>query len=145
MSRRLEDLRHTIGSTFARAIFRLPAPLLARVAGRLPEVPGQVLDLKLGFLLRALALTRLDVLDHLSPGEARARSGRSLRLLAGRRPAGVTTVERTIEGPGGPLRLRIYSPREGRPARARDPLLARRRVRDRRPRHPRCALRIPVP
>jgi acetyl esterase len=110
MSSRLEDLRHTIGSTLARGVFRLPAPLLARVAGRLPEVPGQVLDLKLGFLLRALAVLRLDVLEHLSPGEARARSGRSLRLLAGRRPAGVTTIERTMDGPGGPLQLRIYTP-----------------------------------
>ena len=117
MSNRLEDLRHTIGSTLARAVFRLPAPLLARAAGRLPDVPGQVLDLKLGFLLRALALTRMDALEHLSPGEARARSGRSLRLLAGDRPAGVTASERTIDGPGGGLRLRIYTPAEvARPA-----------------------------
>jgi len=106
MSRRLEDLRHTISSTLARAIFRLPAPLLARVAGPVPEV----LDLKLGFLLRALAVLRLDVLEHLSPAEARARSARSLRLLAGRRPAGVTAIERTLDGPGGPLQLRIYTP-----------------------------------
>ncbi len=110
MSRRLDDLRHTIGSTLARAIFRLPAPLLARVAGRMPEVPGQALDLKLGFLLRATAALRLDTIEHLSPGAARARSGRSLRLLAGRRPAGVSVQERTMPGPGGPLQLRIYTP-----------------------------------
>jgi len=117
MSRRLDDLRHAIGSTLTRAVFRLPAPVLARMAGRRREVPGQTLDLKLGFLLRAIAVLRLDTLEHLSPAVARARSGPSLRLLAGRRPAGVTTQERTIPGPGGPLRLRIYTPGQvARPA-----------------------------
>jgi len=117
MLRRLDDLRHAISSTLARAIFRLPAPLLARVGGRMPEVAGQTLDLKLGFLLRATAALRLDALEHLSPREARARSGRSLRLLAGRRPAGISVQERTMPGPAGPLALRIYSPDDlARPA-----------------------------
>ncbi len=110
MSRRLDDLRHTIGSTLARAVFRLPAPLLARMAARRPEVAGQRLDLKLGFLLRAIEVLRLDALEHLAPVAARARSAPSLRLLAGRRPAGVTAHERTLPGPGGPLQLRIYTP-----------------------------------
>ena len=110
MSRRLDDLRHTIGSTLARAVFRLPAPLRARMAARRPEVAGQRLDLKLGFLLRAIEVLRLDALEHLAPVAARARSAPSLRLLAGRRPAGVTAHERTLPGPGGPLQLRIYTP-----------------------------------
>lgn len=111
MPRRLDHLRHAIASSVARAIFKLPAPLLARLAGRMPEVPGQALDLKLAFLLRATAALKLDALEHLTPAQARARTGRSLRLLAGRRRPGVDVHERAIPGPGGPMQLRTYTPR----------------------------------
>lgn len=112
---RRDPLHHTIVSTVARTLFRLPASWLARLAG--PRPPGDLLDPQLAVLVRVSNALRLDALENLEPAVARARTGRSLRLLAGRRHPDVEVHERTMPGPGGPLTLRIYTPKDiARPA-----------------------------
>ncbi len=108
MSRR-EQIRHAIGSTLARSIFKLPPSWLARLAG--PRPPNDPLDPQIAVLVRASNVLHLDALDKLSPPVARAHTGRSLRLLAGRRRADVDVEQRTIAGPDGPLTVRIYTPK----------------------------------
>ncbi len=111
---RSDRLRHAVASALARTLFRAPAPWLARLA---PRPPGDPLDPRLAFLLHASDRLRLDDLTAHSPAVARARTRRSLRLLAGRRDPRTQVHERTIPGPGGPLRLRIYEPHDlARPA-----------------------------
>ena len=114
MTRR-DQIRHAIASTAARTLFRLPASWLARLAG--PRPPGDALDPQLAVLVRASNALKLDAFDRLTPARARHHTGRSLPLLAGRRDPEVEVYERTIAGPGGPLTLRIYTPRDiARPA-----------------------------
>jgi acetyl esterase len=68
-------------------------------------------------LVRITNALRLDTLKGLTPAVARARTARSLRLLAGRRHPDVTVDERSFAGPGGPLTLRVYTPKDiARPA-----------------------------
>jgi acetyl esterase len=104
---RSDKLRHIVASTLVRTVFRLPTAWLARLGG---HRPGDAVDAKLSFLLRASNKLRLDALAHHSPALARARTRRSLRLLAGKRRPLARVEDRTIAGPGGPLTLRIYEP-----------------------------------
>lgn len=109
-----DKLRHAVASTVVRTLFRLPTSWLARLGG---HRPGHAVDPKLSFLLRASNLLRLDTLEHHAPAVARVRTGRSLRLLAGTRRPLARVEERTIPGPAGPLRVRMYVPHGlGRPA-----------------------------
>ena len=104
---RSDKLRHAVESTIVRTLFRLPSSWLARLGG---HRPGDAIDAKLSFLLRASNSLRLDALAPHSPRLARARTRRSLRLLAGRRRPLAHVEERSVPGPDGPLQARIYEP-----------------------------------
>jgi acetyl esterase len=110
MRARLDALRSKFGAAAARAVFRLPAPWLARLAGRLPRHEHGEVDAKLGFLLRAMNHLDLVEFTGLSAPRARRRARRSMRLLAGPRRPGVVVRELALAGAAGPLRARVYTP-----------------------------------
>lgn len=92
----------------ARGLLSLPTPVLRRLAGRPVVVDGRTLEPEVQVLLKVMALEG-------PPIEAGpiSRGRRLLReqaaLVGGAQPIGAVT-DRTIDGPGGPLGLRFYTP-----------------------------------
>ena len=95
----------TIG---VRAIFALPRPLLRRLAGPPVVVDGKTLDLEMQVLLK---LQRLEgpPAEAQPMEQARRQIVASSLLLGGTQPIGAV-ADRTIDGPGGPIGLRLYTP-----------------------------------
>ncbi len=92
----------------ARGALSLPTSVLRRLAGKPVVVDGRTLEPEVQLLLKAMALEG-------PPIEAGpiSRGRRLLReqaaLIGGAQPIGAVT-DRTIDGPGGPLGLRFYTP-----------------------------------
>lgn len=87
----------------------LPGPVLRRLAGAPLVVDGRTLHPEMQLLLR---LQRLDgpAPETLPISRGRRVLDAGARATGGRPPIGAVT-DRTIDGPGGPLRLRFYTPR----------------------------------
>ncbi|MRJ75191.1 alpha/beta hydrolase fold domain-containing protein [Aeromicrobium sp. SMF47] len=93
----------------ARALMQLPRPAIARLAGPPVVVNGRTLDPEMQLLLR---LQRLEgpAAESVAISRGRRIIVSSSRLAGGNQPIGAIT-DRTIDGPGGPLGLRFYTPR----------------------------------
>ncbi|MCW2831501.1 MAG: alpha/beta hydrolase [Aeromicrobium sp.] len=93
----------------ARSVMQLPRPVLARLAGPPIVVNGRTLDPEMQLLLR---LQRLEgpAAETVSISRGRKIITSSSQLAGGHQPIGAVT-DRTIDGPGGPLALRFYTPR----------------------------------
>ncbi|MGH3459325.1 alpha/beta hydrolase [Aeromicrobium sp.] len=98
-----------VRNAVARGIFRLPRPVLRRLAGPPVVVDGKTLDVEMQLLLRLQRIEGPPV-ESLPISRARRQVVSSARTVGGRHPIGAIT-ERTIEGPGGPIGLRFYTPR----------------------------------
>jgi acetyl esterase len=94
----------------ARGIFRLPRPVLRRLAGPPVVIDGKTLDVEMQLMLRFLRLEGPPV-ETLPIAKARKQVLSSAHLVGGNHPIGAVT-ERTIGGPGGPIGLRFYTPRD---------------------------------
>jgi acetyl esterase len=92
----------------AQAIFSLPRPVLRRIAGPPVVVDGKTLDLGMQVLLKLQRLEGLPA-ETKPIRQARRQIVASSRLLAGNQPIGAVT-DRAIDGPGGPIGLRFYTP-----------------------------------
>lgn len=99
-----------VRGAIARGFFKLPRPVLQRLAGPPIVIDGKTLDVEMQMMLR---LTRLEgpPVETLSIAKARRQVLSSARLVGGSHPIGAVT-ERTIDGPGGPIGLRFYTPRD---------------------------------
>ena len=93
----------------ARSIFKLPRPVLRRLAGAPVVIDGKTLDVEMQLMLRVMRLEGPQV-ETLPIARARKQIVSSARLAGGNHPIGAVT-ERTIDGPGGPVGLRFYTPR----------------------------------
>lgn len=93
----------------ARAVFSLPAPVIRRLAGAPVTIAGRTLDPEMQLLLR---LQRLEgpAAETVAITKGRRIIESSSVLAGGTQPIGAVT-DRTIDGPGGPLGLRFYTPR----------------------------------
>ena len=93
----------------ARSLMQLPRPVLARLAGAPIVIDGRTLDPEIQLILR---LQRLEgpAAESVSITRGRRIIDSSSRLAGGKQPIGAVT-DRTIDGPGGPLALRFYTPR----------------------------------
>jgi acetyl esterase len=93
----------------ARSLVRLPRPVIRRLAGPPIVIDAKTLDVEMQLMLR---LQRLEgpPPESLPVSQARRQIVSSARLVGGRHPIGAVT-ERTIDGPGGPIGLRFYTPR----------------------------------
>ncbi|AXT86079.1 alpha/beta hydrolase [Aeromicrobium sp. A1-2] len=95
--------------TAARSILALPRPLIKRLAGSPVVVGGKTLDPEMQLLLRLMKLEGPAV-ETMAIRKGRASIVAGARMVGGKMPIGAVT-DRTIDGPGGPLALRFYTPR----------------------------------
>jgi acetyl esterase len=102
----IRDVRNAI----SRGIFRLPRPVLRRLAGPPVVIDGATLDVEMQLMLRLQRLEGPPV-EALPIAKARKQVLSSARLVGGNQPIGAVT-ERAIDGPGGPVGLRFYTPRD---------------------------------
>lgn len=104
--RRLVD---GVRGTTARSLMKLPRPVLRRLAGDPVVVDGKTLDPEMQLLLR---LQKLEgpAIETVAMGKARTKFVSGFQVVGGSQPIGAVT-DRTIDGPGGPLMLRFYTPR----------------------------------
>ncbi len=94
----------------SRSIFALPRPVLRRLAGAPVVVDDKTLDVEMQLLLRLARLEGPPV-ETLPISQARRQVVASARTVGGSPPIGAVT-ERSIDGPGGPIGLRFYTPRD---------------------------------
>lgn len=99
----------TVRGVTARSLLQLPRPVLTRLAGAPVVVNGRTLDPEMQLVLK---LQRLEgpAAESVSISRGRRIIASSSRLAGGNQPIGAVT-DRTIDGPGGPLALRFYTPR----------------------------------
>ncbi|MFT4298400.1 MAG: alpha/beta hydrolase [Aeromicrobium sp.] len=100
----------TVRAVTARNLMRLPAPVLKAAAGPSVRIDGKRLDHEMQLLLR------LQRLEGPAVAEVSIRRGRRIlrsgaQLVGGNPPIGAVT-DRIIDGPGGPITLRFYTPRD---------------------------------
>lgn len=93
----------------ARSIMQLPRPVLARLAGSPVTVNGRTLDPEMQLLLK-LQYLEGPAAETVAISRGRKIIVSSSQLAGGNQPIGAVT-DRTIDGPGGPLPLRFYTPR----------------------------------
>ena len=93
-----------------RSLFRLPRPVLRRLAGPPVVIDGKTLDVSMQLILRLQRLEGPPV-ESLPFARARRQFVASSRLVGGSHPIGAVT-DRSIDGPGGPIGLRFYTPRD---------------------------------
>ena len=82
---------------------------MRRLAGPPVVVDGKTLDVEMQLLLRLMRLEGPPS-ESLPISRARRQVVASSRLVGGRPPIGAVT-DRSIDGPGGPIGLRFYTPR----------------------------------
>ena len=93
----------------ARSILRLPRPVLRRLAGSPVVIDGRTLDPEMQVLLRVQRIEGPGV-ETMPIRKGRAKVVADAKVVGGNLPIGAVT-DRTIDGPGGPLTLRFYTPR----------------------------------
>lgn len=92
-----------------RRVLSLPTPILRTLCGGgVVYEGGRTLDPRLQFL--AAAARRRPQLSTMSPTEARRAQAETLAPLAGDPEPGVRTESASIDGPRGPIAVRIYRP-----------------------------------
>jgi acetyl esterase len=91
-----------------KGIFALPRPVLRRIAGPPVVVDGKALDLEMQVVLK---LERLEGprVESLPIERARRQVVLTAQLMGGAPPVGAVT-DRSIDGPGGSIGLRFYTP-----------------------------------
>jgi acetyl esterase len=92
-----------------KALMSLPSPVLrAMSGGGTVYRGGRTLDPRFQFLAHAAA--KMPSMTSLGPDDARAASARGLAAMSGPPEPGVRNESLSIDGPGGPVRLRAYRP-----------------------------------
>lgn len=92
-----------------RSVVRLPKPLVRRLAGKPITIDGKTLDQQIQLMLRLEKLEGPPV-ETLPITRGRKQIVSSAALAGGSQPIGAVT-DRTIDGPGGKLSLRFYTPK----------------------------------
>lgn len=113
----LPGLADRVRGALARALVRLPAPVLRALSGR-PAVrrDGQTLDAALQFVLVARGRREERPLTAGSPAEARVRHRREILSVRGPTTAVGTVRDLAVDGAAGLLPARLYTPPRQPPA-----------------------------
>ncbi|MCW2768575.1 MAG: alpha/beta hydrolase [Aeromicrobium sp.] len=93
----------------ARSLMKLPRPVITRLAGSPVVIDGRTLDPEMQLLLRLQHLEG-PAAETVAISRGRKIIVSSSQLAGGTQPIGAVT-QRTIDGPGGPIGLRFYTPR----------------------------------
>ncbi|MFE3293592.1 alpha/beta hydrolase [Rhodococcus sp. NPDC059234] len=96
--------RHTL-----QALLSLPSGIVRRLAGRPVEIEGNILDPEMQLVLTLRKIEGAAIEERPIPGGRRALVD-AAKAVGGDLPIGAVT-DLDIDGPGGPLRLRFYTPR----------------------------------
>lgn len=94
----------------ANLALRMPISWVNILAGPPAAVDGRTLDGRTQWFLQLVARSGNPPLNQLSVADARAEFDAFMSLLGGRAAPVGEIVDRTIEGPAGRLRVRIYRP-----------------------------------
>lgn len=105
----LAQLAGTARGVTARSLLQLPRPVLRRLAGSTVVIDGRTLDPEMQLLLRIQKIEG-PATETLPMRKGRAKVVADAKVVGGNLPIGAVT-DRTIDGPGGPLTLRFYTPR----------------------------------
>jgi acetyl esterase len=105
----LPELVGAVRGASVRSVLKLPRAVITRLAGDPVVINGRTLDAEMQLLLR---LQRIEgpAVETLAISRGRRQVLSGARLVGGAPPIGAVT-DRTIDGPGGPLTLRFYTPR----------------------------------
>ncbi|MGJ9411615.1 alpha/beta hydrolase [Aeromicrobium sp. CF4.19] len=98
-----------LNSLLARGVFTAPGPVLRRLAGRPVVVEGRTLDPEMQLMLWVMALDGPPA-ESMPISKGRRSVLSNAVVAGGNQPVGAVT-DRSIDGPGGPLGLRFYTPR----------------------------------
>jgi len=105
--------REQIEGTLARALMRLPAPVLRLLCGgRAIRIDGQELDAQMQLACFLLAHSGHPSFETLPPAQARADIRRTAAAFEGALLPLAKVEERRIPGPAGEIRTRLYRPFE---------------------------------
>jgi len=103
------QLAGTARGVTARSLLQLPRPVLRRLAGSPVVIDGRTLDPEMQLLLRIQKIEG-PATETLPIRKGREKVVADAQVVGGNLPIGAVT-DRTIDGPGGPLTLRFYTPR----------------------------------
>lgn len=105
-----KEIARELQGKAANLALRMPLSWVNILAGPPVTVDGRTLDGRTQWFLQLLARSRQAPIETMSVADARAEYDAFLPMLAGR-PAPVgEIVDRTVEGPAGRLRIRLYRP-----------------------------------
>lgn len=98
-----------IKARILRGLMSLPRPVQVALAGRQIRIDGQGLAPETQMMLRLQRIMREPAAEDFPWAEAREVLAMNSRLVGGQQPIG-STRDFEIEGPGGPIGLRLYTP-----------------------------------
>lgn len=106
----MTEIARELQGKVAHLALRMPISWVNILAGPPISVDGRTLDARTQWFLRLLARSGQPAMHQMSVIEARAAYDAFMTLLSGR-PAPVgEIIDRTIDGPAGRLRVRLYRP-----------------------------------
>ena len=106
----VKEIARELQGKAANLALRMPISWVNILAGPPVTVDGRTLDGRTQWFLQLLARSGRAPIETMSVADARAEFDASLPLLAGRAAPVGEIVDRTIDGPAGRLRIRIYRP-----------------------------------
>jgi acetyl esterase len=107
-----------VESTLVVSALRLPEPVLLRLlGGRRVAIDGEPLDLATQMLLRLMVLAGYPPLNEVPVAQGRAFYAARTGAIGARPRPMQSVADRSIDGPHGPIRVRLYVPHSApRPA-----------------------------
>lgn len=106
----MKEIAREIQGKVANLALRMPISWVNILAGPPIAVDGRTLDGRTQWFLKLLAFSGQPPANTMSVVEAREDYDAFMKMLGGR-PAPVSSIlDRTLPGPAGPLRIRIYRP-----------------------------------
>lgn len=106
----MKEIAREIQGKVANLALRMPISWVNILAGAPVEVDGRTLDGRTQWFLKLLAYSGQPAAHTMSVVEAREDYDAFMKLLGGG-PAPVSSIlDRTVPGPAGPMRVRIYRP-----------------------------------
>ena len=106
----MKEIAREIQGKVANLALRMPISWVNILAGPPIGVDGRTLDGRAQWFLRLLAYSGQPAMHTMSVAEAREDYDAFMKMLGGH-PAPVSSIlDRTLPGPAGPMRIRIYRP-----------------------------------
>ena len=106
----MKEIAREIQGTVANLALRMPISWVNILAGPPVAVDGRTLDGRAQWFLKLLARSGQTALHTMSVAEAREEYDAFMKLLGGKAAPVSEIVDRSMPGPAGPMRVRIYRP-----------------------------------